>query len=179
MKSFFKGIIFGAILICIINFFSGFIGKCTLTEVKNYYNTKFNNSEKKDTLSNEDVNLNIAKALQEKYGADSLMIYSISSPSNKYEYYVSGIKGVKDFDNTNHRLKRVAFSKFANQYRINVIYDSVNGSIITIENDNRPIDVTISSEITPIVHSQPQQQVNMHSEGKKDSLNQNNMNIGK
>jgi hypothetical protein len=141
----------------------------------------FSGEEKVDSLSDEDVNLSIAKVLQEKYGADSLMVSSIGSPLTKYEYYVSGVKGTKELDDKAQRIKKVSFSKGSLQYRVNVFYNCTNGSVVKIENDDTPLPNTDAAAITPITPIAPVA-VNNTPPTKptevKDTTNANNHNVG-
>ena len=149
-----KGFIFGVLILLITNFIWGYAGKLTYENSKKYIETKFGEA-KPDTISDEDVNLAIAKVLQEKYGADSLMINSIGTPLTKYEYYVSGVKGTKELDDKEQRMKKVAFSKGSLQYRVNVFYNCTDGSVVKIENDSTPVPNTEVTPITPVTPTAP------------------------
>ncbi len=167
MKGFFKGFLIGALLLFIGNFFFEFMDKCTYSSAKSYVNTKLGNEEIRDTIAEADINLNIAKELQKNYGADSLIVTSISKPSKQYEYYVSGVKGVKDLDDVSHRVKNVRFNKGNLAYKVIVIYNSVDGAIVRIENDNTPAQVVEVQPIKPTV-----------APAQKDTTTANNQNIG-
>ena len=173
---FFKGFLIGAILLFIVNFFMGFMDKCTLTSVKGMFTDKDTADIKVDSISEDVINLNIAKYLQSKYGADSLMIETISVPSTIYEYYVSGIKGTRKFDNPNERVKKVTFKKGSDEYRILVIYTCNDGVVKVVENDTSPINTInpIENDPHPI---QPSQIPNAE---RNDSIknNPNNRDIG-
>lgn len=149
-----KGFIFGVLILLITNFIWGYAGKLTYENSKKYVEAKFGEA-KPDTISNEDVNLAIAKVLQEKYGADSLMVNSIGTPLTKYEYYVSGVKGTKELDDKTQRMKKVTFSKGSLHYRINVFYNCTDGSVVKIENDSTPVPNTEVTPITPITPTTP------------------------
>jgi len=179
MKGFFKGFLIGALLLFIGNFFFEFMDKCTYSSAKSYVNAKLGNEEVSDTLAEADINLNIAKELQKNYGADSLIVTSISKPSKQYEYYVSGVKGVKDLDDVSHRVKNVGFNKGNLAYKVIVIYNSVDGAIVKIENDNTPTQVV---EVQPI---KPTEQPSVQSPtvapiapAQKDTTTANNHNVG-
>lgn len=161
-----KGFLVGAIILFVANFFFGFMNNCTLSSVKELFSSKDSCEVKKDSVDEDIVNLNIAKYLQEKYGCDSLMVETISIPSSTYEYYVSGVKGIRKFDGTNERVKKVSFKKGDNLYRINVIYDCVDGNIKVVENDESPINT-----IHPIVNDpNPIQPSEIKEEEEKDSI---------
>lgn len=181
MKGFFKGFLIGALLLFIGNFFFEFMDKCTYSSAKSYVNAKLGNEEVSDTIAEADINLNIAKELQKNYGADSLMVTSISKPSKQYEYYVSGVKGVKDLDDASHRVKNVGFNKGNLAYKVIVIYNSVDGKIVRIENDNTPTQVVEVQPIKPTAQpttSNPTVAPIVQSEAPKDSVSANNVNIG-
>ena len=159
-----KGFLVGAIILFIANFFFGFMNNCTLSSVKESFYSKDSCEVKKDSVDEEVVNLNIAKYLQEKYGGDSLMVETISIPSSTYEYYVSGVKGTRKLEGTNDRVKKVSFKKGDDLYRINVIYDCVDGNIKVVENDESPINT-----IHPIVNDpNPIQPSEIREEEKKE-----------
>lgn len=174
--NFFKGFVIGCVLFFVMNFFIGFMNKCTLENVKSMLADKDTTEVKVDSIGEDVINLNIAKYLQGKYGADSLLVETISVPSSIYEYYVSGIKGTRKFDNPNERVKKVTFKKGNDEYRILVIYTCNDGVIKAVENDMSPIDTIhpIENDPNPIQPSQIQ------NEDRKDSIksNPNNRNIG-
>lgn len=150
---FLKGFFIGGLILFCSNFIWGFLSNCTYAHVIQSFNENSDSimTNQNDTIIVEsEINLNIAKKLQADYGADGLMITSISSPLNKYEYYVSGVKGVKDLEKPNYRLKKVTFTKEDDNYRINVIYNMNDGMIIKIENDESPI-----MNVPPIVPQNP------------------------
>lgn len=179
MKGFFKGFLVGALLLFIGNFFFEFMDKCTYSSAKSYVNAKLGNEEVSDTLAEADINLNIAKELQKNYGADSLIVTSISKPSKQYEYYVSGVKGVKDLDDVSHRVKNVGFNKGNLAYKVIVIYNSVDGSIVRIENDNTPTQVVEVQPIKPTAQPSVQSPtVAPIAPAQKDTTTANNQNIG-
>ena len=179
MKGFFKGFLIGALLLFIGNFFFEFMDKCTYSSAKSYVNAKLGNEEVSDTLAEADINLNIAKELQKNYGADSLIVTSISKPSKQYEYYVSGVKGVKDLDDVSHRVKNVGFNKGNLAYKVIVIYNSVDGSIVRIENDNTPTQVVEVQPIKPTAQPSVQSPtVAPIAPAQKDTTTANNQNIG-
>lgn len=173
---FIKGFLIGVVLLFIVNFFMGFMDKCTLSNVKGMLASSDTTEVKTDSVGENVINLNIAKYLQDKYGADSLLVETISVPSNIYEYYVSGVKGSRKFDNPNERVKKVTFKNGNDEYRILVIYTCNDGVIKAVENDMSPIDTIhpIENDPNPIQPSQ------IHSEERKDSIknNPNNKNIG-
>lgn len=174
--NYFKGFIFGIVLLVVANFFGGFLDKCTLTTVKGLINHNDSTEIKVDSVGEDVVNLNIAKYLQGKYGADSLMITSVSVPSTVYEYYVSGIKGVRKLDNPSDRVKKVTFTKGKDEFRIMVVYDSSNGEVKAVENDSSPVNTInpIQTEPNPIQPSQIQTDTT-----KTQKPNENNQDIGK
>ena len=179
MKGFFKGFLIGALLLFIGNFFFEFMDKCTYSSAKSYVNAKLGNEEVSDTLAEADINLNIAKELQKNYGADSLIVTSISKPSKQYEYYVSGVKGVKDLDDVSHRVKNVGFNKGNLAYKVIVIYNSVDGEIVRIENDNTPTQVVEVQPIKPTAQPSVQSPtVAPIAPAQKDTTTANNQNIG-
>lgn len=179
MKGFFKGFLIGALLLFIGNFFFEFMNKCTYSSAKSYVNAKLGNEEVSDTLAEADINLNIAKELQKNYGADSLIVTSISKPSKQYEYYVSGVKGVKDLDDVSHRVKNVGFNKGNLAYKVIVIYNSVDGKIVRIENDNTPAQVVEVQPIKPTAQPSVQSPtVAPIAPAQKDTTTANNQNIG-
>lgn len=179
MKGFLKGFFIGALLLFIGNFFFEFMDKCTYSSAKSYVNAKLGNEEVSDTISEADINLNIAKELQKNYGADSLIVTSISKPSKQYEYYVSGVKGVKDLDDVSHRVKNVGFNKGNLAYKVIVIYNSVDGTIVRIENDNTPTQVVEVQPIKPTAQPSVQSPtVAPIAPAQKDTTTANNQNIG-
>jgi hypothetical protein len=179
MKGFLKGFFIGMILLFVGNFFFEFMDKCTYSSAKSYVNAKLGNEEVSDTLAEADINLNIAKELQKNYGADSLIVTSISKPSKQYEYYVSGVKGVKDLDDVSHRVKNVEFNKGNLAYKVIVIYNSVDGAIVRIENDNTPAKVVEVQPIKPTAQPSVQSPtVTPIAPVQKDTTTANNQNIG-
>lgn len=179
MKGFLKGFLIGALLLFIGNFFFEFMDKCTYSNAKSYVNAKLGNEEVSDTIAEADINLNIAKELQKNYGADSLIVTSISKPSKQYEYYVSGVKGVKDLDDVSHRVKNVGFNKGNLAYKVIVIYNSVDGTIVRIENDNTPTQVVEVQPIKPTAQPSVQSPtVAPIAPAQKDTTTANNQNIG-
>lgn len=173
--NYFKGIFVGIVLLLVANFFGGFLDKCTLSSVKGLMAHNDSTEVKVDSVGEDVVNLNIAKYLQGKYGADSLMITSVSVPSTVYEYYVSGIRGVRKLDSPTDRVKKVTFTKGASQFRIMVIYDSSNGEVKVVENDTSPVNTInpIQTEPNPIQPSQIQAD-----SAKAQKPNENNQDIG-
>lgn len=179
MKGFLKGFFIGMILLFVGNFFFEFMDKCTYSSAKSYVNAKLGNEEVSDTIVEADINLNIAKELQKNYGADSLIVTSISKPSKQYEYYVSGVKGVKDLDDVSHRVKNVGFNKGNLAYKVIVIYNSVDGTIVRIENDNTPTQVVEVQPIKPTAQPSVQSPtVAPIAPAQKDTTTANNQNIG-
>jgi hypothetical protein len=181
MKGFFKGFFVCAFVLLLSNFIRGYMGNWTYEVAKAH----FSGEEKVDSLSDEDVNLSIAKVLQEKYGADSLMVSSIGSPLTKYEYYVSGVKGTKELSDKAQRMKKVSFSKGSLQYRVNVFYNCTDGSVVKIENDDTPLPNTDAAAITPITPVAPTAPVAVNTPTPptkptevKDTTNANNHNVG-
>jgi hypothetical protein len=179
MKGFLKGFLIGVLLLFIGNFFFEFMDKCTYSSAKSYVNAKLGNEEVSDTIAEADINLNIAKELQKNYGADSLIVTSISKPSKQYEYYISGVKGVKDLDDVSHRVKNVGFNKGNLAYKVIVIYNSVDGTIVRIENDNTPTQVVEVQPIKPTAQPSVQSPtVAPIAPAQKDTTTANNQNIG-
>jgi len=175
MKGFFKGFFVCAFVLLLSNFIWGYMGNWTYEVAKAH----FSGEEKVDSLSDEDVNLSIAKVLQEKYGADSLMVSSIGSPLTKYEYYVSGVKGTKELSDKTQRMKKVSFSKGSLQYRVNVFYNCTDGSVAKIENDNTPTQVVEVQPIKPTAQPSVQSPtVAPIAPAQKDTTTANNQNIG-
>jgi hypothetical protein len=174
VKSFIKGFLIGALVLFIANFCFDFLGSCTFNGAKEYYNNRFGDSTVvADTVSENDINITIAKELQKIYGSDSLNITSISSSSINYEYYVSGVKGVKTLEDKNQRVKNVDFTNGSLQYRIIVIYNNTDGVIVKMENDTKPIKVNVAQPIIQNVIT-PVQNVPQ----RDTTINDNNKNIG-
>ncbi len=177
LSSFFKGLVFGVLLIVITNFIWGYMGDCTYTNIKaRFFDSDSTNVVMTDSLSDEAINVSIARELQKRYGADSLTITYISAPSNKYEEYICGVRSTKALPNPLDRVKKVTYTKGQNQYRIVATYDMSNGNISSIENDNSPMEQV--SPITPIQPQNPTAPTNGNKDEKKDSTNQHNQNIG-
>ena len=174
VKSFIKGFLYGMLVLLIVNFCFDFLGNCTYNGVKKYYNEKYGDSTVvADTVSENDINITIAKELQKIYGSDSLNITDVSKATNKYEYYVSGVKGVKTLEDENQRVKNVDFINGCLRYKINVVYDVTNGSIIKMENDTKPVKVEASQAVVQNVIT-PVQEVSQ----RDTTINDNNKNIG-
>ena len=177
MKGFSKGFFVGLFILLLTNFIWGYMGKLTYENAKNYVEGKVGD-EKVDTLSDEDINLSIAKTLQEKYGADSLMVNSIGTSLTKYDYYISGVKGTKELEDKTQRLKKVTFSKGSLQYRVNIFYNCTNGNVDKIENDDTPLpNSTEVSPITPLPNTSVPNLKPTQTD-VKDTTNVNNHNVG-
>ena len=178
MKGFFRGFFVCAFVLLLSNFIWGYMGNWTYEVAKAH----FSGEEKVDSLSDEDVNLSIAKVLQEKYGADSLMVNSIGTPLTKYEYYISGVRGTKELDDKTQRMKKVSFSKGSLQYRVNVFYNCTDGSVVKIENDSTPVPNTETAPITPVTPAEPVAANNTTPAATpteaKDTTSANNHNVG-
>lgn len=175
MKGFIKGFFIGAFIILLTNFIWGYGSKLTYDSAKEYINSKFD-SVAVDTISEEEVNIAIAKALQNEYGADSLLITSISAPSKTIEYYISGVRGTKECVG-NQRIKKVSFNKGSQQYRVVVEYNCSDVNMIQWTNDESPI-TTVETVKVPELKPVPTTPTQTQSEQHKDSVSANNVNIG-
>ena len=164
MKGFFNGVVWGVLLVILSNFFIGYMGNWTLEHAQTLFIGK-QDTAMADSLSDEEVNLSIAKTLQEKYGSDSLVVTYIGRPQTSYAYYISGVRGTKELENKEQRAKRVAFSKGVNKYKVVVVYDASNGNIVSISNDDSP-----SQDIAPIepIRQQPPTSESKDSTHNKD-----------
>lgn len=183
MKSFSKGFFVGVLVFLIINFVWGSYVSClTYIKTKEWVEKRVGTWHDPN-IPEDSVNLSIAKALQNEYGADSLLITDISPASKTYDYYVSGVKGTKECVG-NYRVKKVKFNKGEKKYRIIVEYDHTNLSMLTWTNDDspveendavvappalKPVQETPAAPATPVTPVQPVQ---------KDTTTANNQNIG-
>lgn len=160
------------IIIFVSNFFSGYMASLTYSNIKEKF-LLGNTTEVGDSISDEKINISIAMALQEKFGQDSLLITSIGQGLTTYDYYVSGVKGIKKLDDPTQRVKKVSFKKGSSQYRVLAFYSITDGTVAKFENNTDPNGniTSAAQQITPIIPQPTVQQDTVRT-------NPNNADIG-
>lgn len=135
-----KWLVIGAIVTIVANFFFSFLDHATFGYLRDKYINqdsiaKVDTVQRIDSMSDGDINISIAQAIDKENVGKNARIETISPSSKEYQYRVCGVTSKKKLERDYDRVKAVTYTIGKVKRHVVVIYDFRNGNVSAILND--------------------------------------------